>query len=75
MEPEALVSGIPNTLPPQNQKECWSLAASEFAPVSLEKLAEKTDQRNKTPVTADQRKTKIYNTLHITGQTYSRAEI
>jgi hypothetical protein len=34
MEPETLVSGIPNTLPPQNQKECWSLAASEFALVS-----------------------------------------
>ena len=41
MEPETLVSGIPNTLPPQNQKECWSLAASEFTPDSLEKLAAK----------------------------------
>jgi hypothetical protein len=63
MEPETLVTGIPNTLPPQNKKECWSLAASESAPVLLEILAAKPDQRNKTPVAAYQRKTKIYNTL------------
>jgi hypothetical protein len=27
----SIVSGIPNTLPPKDLNECWSLAASEFA--------------------------------------------
>jgi len=44
IERQTSASGIPNTLPPQDlRKECWSLAASGFAPRATSK---KTDRRN-----------------------------
>jgi hypothetical protein len=57
-----VVSGIPNTLPPQDLKGALSLAASEFAPVFTARIRRKIQTwRAKTLVPATRRKTGIYN--------------
>src|ERR1700738_4243013 len=59
----SIVSGIPNTLPPKDLNECWSLAASEFA------LRTVRPTENNPPLPVPQSKTGIYNTLQGWGQT------
>src|ERR1700730_15623926 len=54
----SIVSGIPNTLPPKELNECWSLAASEFALRTV-----KSRPENNSPPPVPQSKTGIYNTL------------
>src|SRR3982074_2676204 len=44
----SIVSGIPNTLPPKDLNECWSLAASEFA-LRTVRPTEETSLRSRCP--------------------------